>query len=153
MLVLDFGCLLRYKQGQTRKKGVPLAEITVELTDDTAIFRVAGDYTHEDQVRALKQIYPSTTHPHIIWDFTNSSLKNVHGDHMRKAAKVVKEHSGRPNGGITVFVCPSPAVFGVFRQYKAYAEIENLPFRYHVTRCLDEAMEYIARSSQKPGKR
>lgn len=128
-----------------------MAEITVELTQDTAIFRVIGEYAHEEQVQALQELYPSTTHPHIIWDFTNGSLKNVHGDHMRKAAKVVKEYSGRPNGGITVFVCPSPAIFGVFRQYKAYAEIENLPFRYHVTRSLDDAVKYIARSSEEYG--
>ena len=119
-----------------------MAEILYESQDDIVILRVIGGATFAEISEAVKQYFPKVT-KHLIWDYTNGNLDNVTANDFRSVPKMSSEYFTNRKSGKTGFACPSVSVYGMFRMYTAFADIESMPYEYAVHRSFEDALNWV----------
>lgn len=119
-----------------------MAEIICENHNDIVILRVIGGATFDQISEAVRQYFPLVA-KHLIWDYTNGNLSNVSPNDFKSVPQLAKKYLINRNGGRTAFACPNDDVYGMFRMYTAFADIENMPYEYAVHRSLEDALSWV----------
>ena len=121
-----------------------MAKITIDVSAKFVVFRVTGNASFNELIVAIEEHYPSIIHPNIIWNFTEGALPKVTANQFRKIPAIVKDSSSRDRKvGLTAFVCPDDATYGMFRLYITHAEIGGLPYQYNVYRRFEDAANWM----------
>jgi len=121
---------------------VGMAEIVYEKKNDVVILRVIGGVTFDQIYEALTLYFPNVT-KHLIWDYTNGNLTNVTSDDFKQVPDISKRYFTNRSRGRTAFACPNSYVYGMFRMYTAFADIESMPYEYEVFRTFEEALAWV----------
>jgi hypothetical protein len=84
---------------------------------------------------------------HLIWDYTEGDLENVSPLDFNKVPDISKKlFTSRHHGGRTAFICPADYLYGMFRMYTAYADIQAMPYDYDVFKTFREAIVWVRNS-------
>lgn len=120
-----------------------MPEIHYENVDDIVVLKVIGAVTFNQITDAMNQHFPLIS-KHLIWDYTEGDLANVSPLEFRSVPDISKKlFTNRQQGGRTAFVCPSDYLYGMFRMYTAFADIEAMPYKYDVCKSLREAVVWV----------
>jgi hypothetical protein len=122
-----------------------MSEIVYEKNHDVVVLRVMGSATFDELMAAIKQFFPKVTR-HLIWDYTNGDLSNVTAVQFNSVPELSKKYFINRNGGKTAFACPRTYVYGMFRMYTAFAEMQKMPYTYEVCRSFTEALEWVEKT-------
>ena len=102
-----------------------------------------GSVTFDQITDALNQYFPLVI-KHLIWDYTEGDLNNVSPFDFKSVPQMSKPlFSNRQIGGKTAFVCPNDYLYGMFRMYTAFADIEEMPYKYQVFKTMREAIVWV----------
>jgi hypothetical protein len=123
-----------------------MSEINYEKVDDIVVLRVIGAVTFTQITDAMNQYFPLIS-KHLIWDYTEGDLENVSPLDFSKVPDISKKlFTNRLHGGRTAFVCPADYLYGMFRMYTAYADIQAMPYEYDVCKSFREAVVWVGNS-------
>lgn len=76
--------------------------------------------------------------------YTEGGLHNVSPFDFKNVPLMSKPlFSNRQIGGKTAFVCPNDYLYGMFRMYTAFADMEEMPFKYVVFKTMREAIVWV----------
>ncbi len=117
--------------------------INYENIDDIVVLRVVGGVTFNQILDALHDYFPLVS-KHLIWDYTEGDLANATPQDFKSIPAIsAKLFANRQQGGRTAFVCPTDYLYGMFRMYTAFADIQKMPYDYEVCESLKEAIVWV----------
>ncbi|MFZ4859883.1 MAG: hypothetical protein ACOYL3_26235 [Desulfuromonadaceae bacterium] len=120
-----------------------MPEIFYENTGDVVVLKVVGSVTFDQISDALNQYFPLVS-KHLIWDYTEGDLDNVSPFDFKRVPEMSKQlFTNRQQSGRTAFICPTDYLFGMFRMYTAFADIEEMPYKYEVFKTMREAIVWV----------
>lgn len=122
-------------------------EMHVDESRKLTVFFVQGEISFEEQISVLREFYAGTPTPNVIWDFRKITGSRISVDELREIIAFIKLHQHRRGHGKTAMVTDSDLDFGLSRVSRTYGEIEELPWRIHPFRSMEEALEWIEADS------
>lgn len=119
-----------------------MPEIIYEKNNDVVVLRVLGDVTFDQIIEAVKNYFPEVT-KHLIWDYSDGSLRNVTADDFKSVPDISRKYFTNRNGGRTAFACPNALEYGMFRMYSAIVDITKMPYEYKVHHTFNDALKWV----------
>lgn len=126
-----------------------MSNITLEVYEekDLAIFTAEGSITVQDVCDSIDSYYSGPIMSLILWDATRLDLAPWQKDDILSAVRKVKAYSHLRVGGRSALVFPRDLNFGLAKMFQAYSEVDNLQIEVEVFRNIEEAIEWLGRSS------
>ncbi|MBJ6724581.1 hypothetical protein [Geomesophilobacter sediminis] len=119
-----------------------MADIEIEIRDDTLLLAVSGVVHVADVIAAIEKYYPLVT-KHVIWDVTHADLNQAVPDEFRQVFPLVKRYRRPSPGARTAYVARREKDYALARMFSILVQLEEVSSDIQVFYTLKEAEEYI----------
>jgi hypothetical protein len=120
-----------------------LIRISKDLSKELTLFTGTNELVANDMIEVIEKLYSTEPTKFVIWDLTEANGNSFTTEDLDRIIEVAGKYSHKRIGGKTVIVASSVFVYGMSRMYQAKAEHSQVKIDYHVTRTMEEALEWL----------
>ena len=122
-------------------------ETTVDLEKNLTVNTAIGRITAEDILNTAKTYLSQGATRLVLWDFTHADGSAISGDALMRLHEDAKIFIQTTEERRIAIVINRDLGFGLARVAEAYKEISGIKSRYHITRSVEDAMEWLTGDS------
>jgi hypothetical protein len=115
----------------------------VDPDANITVYTVEGRIHADEIVDEITRFYKGDVTLNVLWDLSNSDVKDLTADQVRTIAHIPREKADKRKGGKTAIVAPVDMTFGLSRMYGSLTESNGYPFETHIFRHLTDACTWL----------
>ncbi|MBN2426467.1 MAG: hypothetical protein JXR46_06285 [Calditrichaceae bacterium] len=120
-----------------------MIDISKDHKKDLTILTVKGELTAPKMIQAIEEFYKKGPTKYALWNLLKAKGASFTTYDIENIIAVILRHENQRKNGKTVLVVSRDYEYGMSRIHIAKAELRHLSIKYHVTRSMDEAMEWL----------
>ena len=118
-------------------------EIEITKDEHLTVHNVKGLVSEEGMHDALEMFYKEDPTPLLLWDMSQSDVRNVTPAILLNFAKRSAKLGASRQGGRTAVVAPEDLQYGLARISEVFLETESSPHSFFVFRTREKALQWL----------
>lgn len=120
-----------------------MIDISKDHKKELTVLTVKGELTASKMIQAIEEFYKTGPTKYALWDLLKAEGTSFTTHDIENIISVILRYENQRKNGKTVLVVSRDYEYGMSRIHIAKAELRHLSIKYHVTRSLEEAMEWL----------